>query len=178
MPFSDPEHNIEQFSLQSGAHVADFASGSGFYALAAAKAVGNAGRIYALDVQKDLLQKLKNEAERRLLHNIEVIWADLEQPAGSHLRENMLDAVIISNALFQMENKDALVIEAKRLLKPKGRVLVVDWADSFGGIGPAGDKILQESKARELFEKGGFTFLSQIRAGDHHYGLIFGKKNV
>ncbi len=175
MAFSDPEHNIRELDLQSGAHVADFGSGSGYYSLVAAKAVGNAGRVYSLDVQKDLLQKLKNEAERKGCHNIDVIWADLEKPSGSHLRGEMLDAVIIANCLFQIEKKEAIVAEARRLLKVKGKVLVVDWADSFGGIGPAGESILSPSQARELFEKGGFTFQSQIRAGDHHYGFIFRK---
>ena len=63
--FSDPEKNIEQFSLGKGMHVADFGTGSGFYALAAAEAVGETGRVYAIDVQKDLLEKLKKEA-----HNV------------------------------------------------------------------------------------------------------------
>ncbi|MBI2474518.1 MAG: methyltransferase domain-containing protein, partial [Candidatus Taylorbacteria bacterium] len=65
MSFSDPSHNVEQFDLQSGMTVADFGTGSGYYAFAAAKAVGDKGKVYAIDVQKPLLEKLKREAVSR-----------------------------------------------------------------------------------------------------------------
>ncbi len=98
MAFSDPTSNIEQFSLQYGMRVADFGAGSGFYSLAAARAVGPHGHVYALDVQKDLLAKIKNDAVKANLANIEVLWADVEKPGGSKLKDRSLDAVIISNS--------------------------------------------------------------------------------
>jgi tRNA A58 N-methylase Trm61 len=62
--FSDPENNIKQFALASGMMVADFGSGSGFYSMAAARAVAPSGKVFAVDIQKDLLQKLKNGAKQ------------------------------------------------------------------------------------------------------------------
>ncbi|MDD4988820.1 MAG: methyltransferase domain-containing protein [Candidatus Pacebacteria bacterium] len=175
MAFTDPEHNIEQFGLQSGAKVADFGAGTGFYAFEIAKAVGGAGKVYAIDVQKDLLSKIKNEGNKRGFTNIEIIWADVEKPGGTHLRGDTVDAVVISNILFQIGPKEAVVTEAKRILKPGGRALVIDWTDSFGGMGPSFDSVFPGVKARALFEKSGFIFQTQIRAGDHHYGFIFKK---
>ncbi len=175
MAFSDPEHNIEQFHLQSGAKVADFGAGSGFYVFATAKAVGGAGKVYAIDVQKDLLEKIKNEAGKRGISNVEIIWADVEKSGGTHLRNETVDAVIISNILFQVPEKDAVVVEAKRILKPNGKVLIIDWTDSFGGMGPSFDSVFPAPIARALFEKAGFIFQTQIKAGDHHYGFIFKK---
>ncbi len=175
MAFTDPEHNIQQFALQSGAKVADFGAGSGFYTFEIAKAVGASGKVYAIDVQKDLLSKIKSEGAKRFLNNIEIIWADVEKPAGTHLRADALDAIVISNILFQVPSKEAAVTEAKRILKKGGRVLVIDWSDSYGGMGPSFDSVFSASKARTLFESLGFTFQLQIRAGDHHYGLIFKK---
>ncbi|MDO8590405.1 MAG: methyltransferase domain-containing protein, partial [bacterium] len=67
--FSDPQKNIEQFGLQPGGLVADLGSGAGFYTIAAARAVGNSGRVYAIDILKDMLQKIKNEAQRSGIHN-------------------------------------------------------------------------------------------------------------
>ncbi|MDD5068846.1 MAG: methyltransferase domain-containing protein [Candidatus Pacebacteria bacterium] len=175
MAFTDPEHNIQQFGLQSGAKVADFGAGSGFYAFEIAKAVGGAGKVYAIDVQKDLLAKIKNEGSKRGFTNIEIIWADVEKPAGTHLKADSVDAVLISNILFQLPDKVGAVAEAKRIVKSGGRILVIDWTDSYGGMGPAFDAIFTAKKAQELFTKAGLTLQTQIRAGDHHYGLIFKK---
>ena len=58
--FSDPKKNLKQFCLEEGMRVADFGSGSGYYTLAAAEAVGDTGRVYAIEIQQELLKKVKN----------------------------------------------------------------------------------------------------------------------
>src|SRR5262249_46147823 len=134
--FSDPRKNLEQLALQPGSRVADFGSGAGFYALAAARFVGDRGRVYAIDVMKDMLTKLKNEAHRLHLHNIEALWGNIEKLGGSRLAPATVDVVLLCNTLFQLEHKHEVALEAKRILKPKGKVLVLDWKDSYGGLGP------------------------------------------
>ena len=175
--FSDPEKNIKQFSLGKGMYVADFGTGSGFYSLAAAEAVGETGRVYAIDIQKDLLAKLKTEARTvRHLMNLEIVWADLEHIGGTRLRENSMDAVIAANIFFQLENKDGACMEIKRILKNNGRVLFIDWSASFGGMGPQQKDVFQEDSAKKLFEKHGFVEDREIPSGAQHYGVIFRKK--
>ncbi len=173
--FSDPIKNVESVGIQAGMEIADFGSGSGHYTLAAARALVSTGRVYAIDVNKDLLTKLKNHATKEGLYNVEVIWGDIEKTGGTKLRESTIDLVFLSNILFQIENKDNLIKEVKRVLKPNGRVLVVDWADSFGGIGPTAQMVVSKDKATTLFESSGFHMDREISAGSHHYGFIFKK---
>lgn len=173
--FSDPEKNVAQLALASGMQVADFGSGSGFYSLAAARAVQPGGQVYAVDIQKDLLQKLKNGAKQNKLNNINIIWSDLEHLGGTKLRENSLDAVIAANLFFQIKNKDALCLEIKRILRPLGRVLIIDWSGSFGGIGPTENDVVTKENIVSLFEDHGLKLDREIAAGAHHYGLIFRK---
>jgi hypothetical protein len=66
-------------------------------------------------------------------------------------------------------------LEIKRILKPGGRVLFVDWASSFGGIGPQSQHVFDEDMAKKLFEKHGFKEDRTIGAGAQHYGIIFRK---
>ncbi len=174
--FSDPEKNIEQFNIGKGSLVADFGTGSGSYALALSKAVGESGKVYAIDVQKDLLDKLKKHIQEMHLLNIENIWTDLDNLGGTKLREGYLDAIIASNIFFQLEQKDYAAMEIKRILKRGGRVLVIDWSESFGGMGPEPQAVFSGQKAKELFEKHGFEYERDINAGTHHYGLVFRKK--
>src|SRR3989338_8053625 len=175
MPFSDPAHNIAQFDLQSGMHVADLGAGTGTLSVLIAQAVGDAGKVYAVEVQKPLLEKLKNHAKEAHVHNVEALWGDIERLQGTHLKDHTVDAAVASNVLFQVEHKDGFVQEIKRILKPGGKVLVIDWTESFRGMGPHIDHVVTLTEARRLFEKGGFTFVKKIEAGAHHYGLIFKK---
>jgi ubiquinone/menaquinone biosynthesis C-methylase UbiE len=173
--FSDPENNIKQFALAPGMMVADFGSGSGFYSLAAAKAVMPGGKVFAVDIQKDLLEKLKNGARQNHLSNIDIIWGDLEHLGGTKLRENSMDAVIICNLFFQIENKDGLCLETKRVLRPNARVMVIDWDGSFGGIGPQSQDVVTKIRMTSIFQDHGFVLDREIMAGAQHYGLIFRK---
>ncbi|MEQ1499991.1 MAG: methyltransferase domain-containing protein [Parcubacteria group bacterium] len=173
--FSDPVKNIEQCSIQAGMDIADMGSGSGFYSIAAARALISTGRVYAIDAHKEILSKLKNTATREGIYNIEVIWGDIEKPNGTRLRESSVDLVLLCNVIFQVEDKKAVIKEAKRILKPAGRVLLVDWADSAGKIGPEPKMLIKKDKVAEMFEKEGFHLDREINAGSHHYGMIYKK---
>ena len=175
--FSDPAKNVSQFGLSPGMQVADFGSGSGFYTLAAAREISPNGQVFAVDIQKDLLQKVKRGAAEQELGNVNIVWGDLEHLGGTKLRENSLDAVIAANLFFQIDNKDALCLEIKRVLRPLARVLVIDWAGSFGNMGPIEKDVLGKDKMIELFQSHGFELDREIAAGAQHYGLIFRKQN-
>lgn len=176
MPFSDPKTVINHFNLTEGMTVADFGTGSGAYALAMARRVGSAGRVYAIDVQKELLARLSREAKADQfanLTNIEVIWSDLERAGGSKLADQLLDFVLMANLLFQVTAKYTLALEAKRILKPIGRLAVIDWQDSFGGLGPPPAQVIRPEEVKKIMAQAGFRFLKDFPAGDHHYGLLF-----
>ena len=156
--FSDPQKNIDQFGLELGEHVADLGSGSGFYTIAAAKAVGSLGRVYAVDANKNLLQKIKNEAEQSRFGSIEALWGNIEKLGGTRLADATVSAVLVCNTLFQLEQRNDFSLEVKRILKPNGRLLVIDWKESFGGVGPQPEHVVSKDAARALFEKAGFSF--------------------
>lgn len=176
MAFTDPQNNIDQFDLDSGMRVADLGAGTGAYTVAVAKKVGSDGRVYAVEVQKDLLSKIRDTAKTEHLFNVEVVWGDIEKLGGTKLGEMSMDAVIISNVLFQLDEKENLIKEAYRILKPNRRVLFIEWAGSFGGLGPTEQQVVSPDTTKELFIKNGFEYEKDIYAGDNHYGLIFKKK--
>lgn len=131
--------------------------------------------MYAVDIQKDLLRRTYNEAHRRGLKNIKVLWGDLEAKAGSKLADDSVDLVLISNLLFQVENKTAVVREAARIVRPGGHVAVIDWTDSFGGMGPASDAVFPAAEVKHIASDIGLSYKNDFLAGAHHYGLIFSK---
>lgn len=174
MDFSDPVSNLKQFDIHDGQKIADFGCGSGAYSLAAAP-MTHGGTVYALDVQQDLLKRLSDEAHRLGISNIETVWCDVEKSGGTKLGSHSIDRVILSNILFQAEDKKSLVSEIRRVLKENGKVLVIDWADSFSGMGPSAELVVPASKAEALFAESGFIKERDISPGAHHYGFIFKK---
>lgn len=173
--FSDPTKIIEQCGIQAGMEIADFGSGSGAYTFAVSKALVSTGKVYAIDINKDLLKKVKNEGVKLGLFNIEVIWGDIDKLGGTMLRDFSVDLVLLCNILFQLENKEEVIKEIKRILKPNGKVLVVDWSDSFGGLGPKPQTVVKKDSAMDMFEKAGFHMERELNAGTHHYGMIYKK---
>lgn len=173
MNFSDPRSNVLQMGLRDGMKVGDLGAGSGHYSIAASGIVGPSGRVYAVDVQEDILKHLHDSAQRAGKRNIETVWGNIEKVGGTKLREQSLDGVILSNTLFQIEHKDELVREIKRVLKPGGKLLVVDWAGVYGGMGPSPEHVVTEHAAEGLFINGGFYKQKDFRAGPHHYAVLF-----
>jgi ubiquinone/menaquinone biosynthesis C-methylase UbiE len=174
--FSDPKHNIEQFMLGEGARVVEFGAGSGHYAIEAGRVVGESGKVFAIDVQPALLERIKTLAKDNNLNNVETITADLENREGSKLREGSCDAGIVANVLFQIENKESFSEEVARVIRPGGKLLVVDWTDSFGGLGPHPENVVSSDEVKRLFEMRGFNVEKTIYAGDHHFGIIMRKR--
>jgi len=175
MVFADPKRNIGQFNLEEGMEVADFGAGAGYLAVEAADVVGKTGNVYVIDIQQELLTKSKHYAKEHHLESIKFIHGDLEKENGSTLSNESVDVVIISNLLFQVEKKAEVLREAHRILKNGGRVLIVDWCESFGGVGPQPEHVISETDVKKIAEGEGFTHIADIDAGSYHYGLIFRK---
>ena len=173
--FLNPEKLIEYSDIHHGMKVADFGASVGHYALHIARRVGGQGKVFAIDIQKDLLTKLQSEAEAVKISNIEIIWGDVEIIGGTKLKNDSVDRVLIANILFQTYDKAGLITEAKRILKKGGKVIVIDWTDSFSGLGPHKKDIVNKQMAKDLFESQGFIYDSEMKAGDHHYGIILEK---
>lgn len=170
--FSNPDKNVKAFGLAESSIVADLGAGTGFYSVAAGHLVPR-GKVYAVEVQKDYLSKIRHKISEAKLHNIETIWGNIEKLGGTKIRDEIVDAAIASNVLFQVEDKDKFIEETKRILKPGGRVLLIDWSTPIHG--QKIEHMISKAKAREMFEQKGFNFEREILAGAHHYGMILKK---
>lgn len=170
--FLNPEEVLNQLDLSSEMVAADFGSGSGGWVLPLAKKLKD-GRVYAIDILEEPLSVLSGKAREEGLLNIETVRADIESKNGSKLVQGTCDIVLITNLLFQTEDKKTVLDEAFRILRSGGKMLVVDW-DKNCPFGPKGREVLPE-KLKDLAEKVGFKTQKEFRAGTYHWGLIFEK---
>lgn len=172
--FTEPIKNLKTFGLREDMIVADLGAGSGFYTIPLAQMVPK-GKVYAIEIQKDFLTTIKNKGREAHLGNLECLLGDVEKIGGTKIKDAILDAVLASNIFFQIENKDKFIEEIKRILKPNGKLLIIDWSLSGSVFGVSFDKIISKDKVREMFENKGFIWERNIDAGSHHYGIIFKK---
>lgn len=170
MSFLTPEHLVRELFLQPSDRVADIGCGTGVYTIALAHGVGITGQVYAVDVHREALHTLAGTLDKRGIVNVEMIWADVEKAVP--IDAYSLDAVVISNVLFQFDKIDKALITIARLIKPGGQLLVVDWSDSHGGLGPHTSHVIQEEQAINLAQKHGFRILKRLPAGDYHYAFL------
>ncbi len=173
MNFADPLTNVLQMALTDGMKVGDLGAGTGHYALAAAGVVGPTGVVYAIDVQEDVLTHIRDAAQRKKFKNVETIWGDMEKPGGTKLRDGVLDAIIVSNVLFQLEERHIAIEEMRRILTSGGKLLVIDWTGAHDGMGPAEELVVSERTAEELFITAGFHKVKSFQGGPHHYSILF-----
>ncbi len=173
--FMNPTQILAACNLQTSDSVADFGAGSGFLTRAAAVFVPK-GSVFAIEIHREIVTRLARDMEEAHLTNVHPLWGDIELPGGTRLDNESVNFVIISNVLFHLDDKIVCVKEAFRILKPGGRLLLVDWSESFGGIGPAPQAVVTKQMAEELCARAGFTKLSDaLPGGDHHYALLFKK---
>ena len=168
--FINPEEILNKIDLKEDLLACEFWCGSGIFGISLAKKL-KGGKVYGLDIQEDKLSVLKNYVLLENLSNIETIICDLEVPRGSTLQGNYLDLVLIPNVLFQSKKESAIIEEAKRVLKPGGQLLILDWTKE-SSFGPKQGRITA-GKVKKMAEKLDFKLKKEISAGNYHYGLLF-----
>jgi len=171
--FVKPDVVTSHFHLRPGDRVADFGAGSGYFLRALSTAAGLDGRVYACEIQKNLVETLALVAQTERLPNVEPLWCDLETPKGVRLADNTLDMGVFINTLFQVDDKGVALTEAARVIRPGGKLAIIEWTESFGGLGPRPDHVVDQKAVTSMAEAHGFRLEHDFPAGEHHYGLMF-----
>jgi len=172
MEFLNPTEILKQLKLKDDMSAADFGCGSGGWTIPLAKILEK-GKVFAFDIQEEMLSALRGRAKLENLQNIETKRCDLEEPKSTRLEDNSLDLVLIPNLLFQIKNKKDIIEEAKRILKKDGKILVLDWSPG-AYLGPKESRVSEE-EVKKIAKDLDLNLEKEFKAGSYHYGLIFRK---
>jgi len=159
--------------LESGMVIADFGCGHGYFSLPLAQKAGEKGKVFALDILPSALGAVNSQARLNGISNIKTIRCNLEKEKGSTLEDESCDCVLVANLLFQVDDKEAIAKEAKRVLKKGGRVICIDWQPNTP-LGPV-DRRVSKEEVKKLFSDFGFAFEREFATDNYHYGMIFRK---
>jgi predicted methyltransferase len=109
--------------IRPGAQVADVGAGGGFFTVRLARAVGDSGRVYAVDVDSSVIRRLRERVARERLENVEVVHSTERDP---QLPTGVLDGVLVVNAYHEFTQSEAMVAGFVRALRPGGRLVIVE----------------------------------------------------
>ncbi len=172
--FINPQKIVESFGIVPGMKIAHFGCGHGFFTLPMARAVGNDGIIYAIDILDSAIEAVKSKANMEGAFNIECLKGDLETKNGSGLPDSSMDMVLLANVLYQTPGKAEIMKEAGRVLIKEGTLIIIDWLeDSF--LGPARETRISKETSKRLAEAEGFRLIREFSAGEYHYGTVMAK---
>jgi ubiquinone/menaquinone biosynthesis C-methylase UbiE len=168
--FLNPSEILKRLKLRKGMVAADFGSGSGGWAIPLAKILEE-GKVYAIDILEEPLSALRAKVKVEKLFNIEARKADVEK--GITLLSNSCDLVLMTNLLFECENKKQVLEEGKRVLKKGGKILVVDWIKD----NPLTPEIewIDFDEIKEAAKGLSLELEKEFEAGLYHQGLILTK---
>lgn len=167
--FLNPSEVLKHLELRKDMVVADFGSGSGGWAIPLAKKLED-GLVYAIDVLEEPLSALRGKAALEKISNIQVIRSNVEDKNGSTLPDSSVDLVLMTNLLFQVEKKEAIFAEARRILKKGGQVLIVDWKEN-ALLGPAENRISID-EVKKIAKEFDFKIEKEFEAGLYHWALV------
>ncbi len=124
-----PERVIRSLDIQAGDAIADLGAGSGYFTFRLADAVGATGRVYAIDVDSSMLVRLEKDVVQRGYSQVQTIlaeFADPKIPAGG------VDLIFLSNTYHHLSDRIEYFRQAKKYLRPGGRIAIIDYNDHGG----------------------------------------------
>ena len=119
LPVSDV---IAGVRASSGLNIADIGAGTGYFAIPLSRAVAPGGRVFAVDRQTEMLERLRARLERG--DAVVLVHADA---AKTTLDDASVDVAFLANVWHELDDHDATLDEMARILKPGGRLAILDW---------------------------------------------------
>jgi ubiquinone/menaquinone biosynthesis C-methylase UbiE len=160
----NPEAILQDLAV--GMVFVDVGCGEGFFSMLAAKKVGAKGKVYAVDIDPKGIEKLKQKAETECLNNIDARVGRAEETVFC---KKCGDFVFFSMDLHDFGDPAKVLENARQMLKPKGRLVDLDWKKKDVPFGPPAAIRFSEEKASRFIENAGFKVLSIKDAGKYHY---------
>jgi cyclopropane fatty-acyl-phospholipid synthase-like methyltransferase len=126
-----PEEVVASLSIAPGDIVADIGSGDGYFLSWLSRAVGPDGRVYAVEVDEELVRELEERVRKEELHNVEVLRGAFQDP---RLPDGRVDLVFTCNTYHHIDDRPGYFARLRADLSPQGRVAHLDERDDVVGI--------------------------------------------
>lgn len=171
----NPERLLTKAGLVEGMQVGDFGTGgAAYFAIQAARLIGEKARVFAVDVFKPSLSAAMGKVRLAGLRNVVPVWSNLEVFNGTRaIRSQTLDFGLLINVLHQTTKPEDVLRECTRMLKLGGKLLIVEWRKTVLGLGPQARLIIERPAVEQMAQGAGLVARAHFEPGDYHWAAVF-----
>ncbi|OGO22547.1 MAG: hypothetical protein A2144_02340 [Chloroflexi bacterium RBG_16_50_9] len=167
--WQNPEAILADIGLKPGFTFIDVGCGGGFFALPAARIVGRTGKVFAIDSHAPSTNNLKELASGEGLRNLDLTVGKAEELV---VCEQCADIIFFGIVLHDFQDPARVLKNARRMVKPTGKLINLDWKKESMNLGPPLKIRFSEKVAVRLILKAGFTVDTVKNSGDYHYLVV------
>jgi ubiquinone/menaquinone biosynthesis C-methylase UbiE len=165
-----PDEVIKALGIKDGETIADIGAGSGYFAFRFSPRVGERGRVYAVDINKDMILHMNRRIRDLKLKNVVTV---LSVPDDPLLMDKSIDRFFICNTWHHVENKSQYLALMKKMLRPGGQLIIIDYKKKECPAGLPPEMKLARKDVVQAVEAGGFKLAQEFRFLPYQYFLVF-----
>lgn len=170
-----PELALDAVGIRKGMVVADVGAGTGYFTLRIARRVGPEGKVYANDVQPEMLDKLRANAQREKLDNVETVLgsvADPKLPAGR------IDLVLLVDVYHEFSQPQEMLQHIRAALKPDGRLALLEYRKEDPAIPIRAEHKMSVAEVKAEVEAEGYKLDKVIETLPRQHIILFKKVSM
>lgn len=169
LSWQDPDFILERAGLGAGMVFADIGCGSGWFVASASATVGPNGRVHAVDLQAPMLEAVNRKVQ---IHGLDNVTLHLCEENQIILNDSMIDLALLANVFHELECKTDFLREILRILKPGGRLAMLEWKKEESPIGPPLEEKVSEDEIEASLLVSGFSVVDMFYPGPYHVCFV------
>src|SRR5262249_41239397 len=170
-----PDKALDELKLKPGMVIADIGAGVGYMSIRMAKRVAPNGKIYANDLQPEMLQRLRENAAKEKVTNIQTVVGDVADPK---LPANTMDLVLLVDVYHEFSQPQQMLRKIRETLKPDGRLVLLEYRAEDPNVPIIAEHKMTVAQVKLELEAEGFTMSQVIESLPRQHILILTKASA
>jgi arsenite methyltransferase len=169
-----PDEVIAALDLKAGETLADIGAGSGYFSFRFARKLGDSGRVYAVDINPDMILFMNRHIRDTKIKNVTTI---LSAPDDPLLQDASINRFFICDTWHHIQNRAQYIAHMRKMLKPGGQIIIVDYKKKQLPVGPPPEMKLAKKEVISEMESNGFKLAKEHTFLPYQYFLVFVPKS-
>jgi len=168
--YQKPHEVMMSLGIQEGETIADIGAGSGYFSFRFARHVGEKGKVYAVDINPDMILYMNRRIREMKIKNVVTV---LSAPDDPLLPDGSIDRFFVCETWHHIQNQTQYLALMKKMLRPGGQVIIIDFQKRDLPVGPPNEMKIAREDVIQQMQANGFQLAKENTFLPYHYFLIF-----